>query len=177
MNILLRLVMRQLGVSPINFLIPTSLGSVYLFGGSILLTFPTWAAKQLKSHLCILWEGTRILSLRLQYCLLTTPPLSLHPPPAPINNRLEPREGCGGWMKPISCKQEIGDTERLLCPGAPLGLPAQFHHITEPPEFSDFIVFKNQLLMSVFWQKMVMSWLWKISATGISKLSKKQTKK
>ena len=53
-------------------------------------------------------------------------------------------------MKPISCKQEIGDTERLLCPGAPLGLPAQFHHITEPPEFSDFIVFKNQLLMSVF---------------------------
>ena len=24
-------------------------------------------------------------------------------------------------MKPISCNQEMGDTERLLCPGAPQG--------------------------------------------------------
>ena len=128
MNILLRLVMRQLGVSTINFLIPTSLGSVYLFGGSILLTFPTWAAKQLKSHLCILWEETRTLSLRLQYCLLTTPPLSLHPPPSLINNRLEPRERCRGWMKPISCKQKKRDTERLLPVRAPLG-PSGFQDL------------------------------------------------
>ena len=28
-------------------------------------------------------------------------------------------------MKPISYKQETGDTERLLCPGAPQG-PARF---------------------------------------------------
>ena len=28
-------------------------------------------------------------------------------------------------MKPVSCKQEMGDTERLLCPGAPQG-PAGF---------------------------------------------------
>ena len=61
-NILLRLVMRQLGVSTINFLIPTSLGSVYLFVGSIPLTSPTWAARQLRSLLCILWGGTRTLS-------------------------------------------------------------------------------------------------------------------
>ena len=29
-------------------------------------------------------------------------------------------------MKPISCNQEMGDKERLLCPGAPQG-PAWFH--------------------------------------------------
>ena len=29
-------------------------------------------------------------------------------------------------MKPISCNQEMGDTERLLCPGAPQGA-AQYH--------------------------------------------------
>ena len=28
-------------------------------------------------------------------------------------------------MKPISCSQEMGDPERLLCPGAPQG-PAGF---------------------------------------------------
>ena len=30
-------------------------------------------------------------------------------------------------MKPISCNQEMGDTERLLCPEAPQG-PARYHH-------------------------------------------------
>ena len=30
-------------------------------------------------------------------------------------------------MKPISCNQEMGDPERLLCPGAPQG-PAWYHH-------------------------------------------------
>ena len=34
---------------------------------------------------------------------------------------LELREGLGGWMKPISCNQEMGEAEELLCPGAPLG--------------------------------------------------------
>ena len=29
-------------------------------------------------------------------------------------------------MKPISCNQEMGDTKRLLCPGAPQG-PAPYH--------------------------------------------------
>ena len=28
-------------------------------------------------------------------------------------------------MKPIFCNQEMGDTERLLCPGAPQG-PARY---------------------------------------------------
>ena len=28
-------------------------------------------------------------------------------------------------MKPFSCNREMGDTERLLCPGAPQG-PARF---------------------------------------------------
>ena len=41
---------------------------------------------------------------------------------------LDLREGPGGWMKPISCNQEMGmgDTERLLCPEAPQA-PAWFH--------------------------------------------------
>ena len=34
---------------------------------------------------------------------------------------LELREDHGGWVKPISCNQEMGDTERLLFPGAPQG--------------------------------------------------------
>ena len=41
---------------------------------------------------------------------------------------LEFREGHESWIKPISCKQGTGDTERLLCPGAPEG-PAQFQDL------------------------------------------------
>ena len=33
-------------------------------------------------------------------------------------------------MKPISCNQEMGDTERLLCPRAPQG-PAQYRYRSE----------------------------------------------
>ena len=69
---------------------------------------------------------------RLHYCFLTVSPLSplsLHPLPSLISNCLNlpfgTQEGHGGWMKPISCNQEMGDTERLLCPGAPQG-PAWF---------------------------------------------------
>ena len=51
---------------------------------------------------------------------------------------LELRKGHGGCMKPISYKQEVGDTEQLLCPGAPQG-PAQFQwcivHQTYPSLF------------------------------------------
>ena len=38
------------------------------------------------------------------------------------------RDGHGVWMKPISYKQETGEIERLLCPGAPQG-PVQFHEV------------------------------------------------
>ena len=31
---------------------------------------------------------------------------------------LELREGCGGWMKPVSHKRDMEGSERLLCPGA-----------------------------------------------------------
>ena len=41
---------------------------------------------------------------------------------------LELREGHGGWMKPIFYKQETGDMDTLLCPGAPQ-CPAQFHSL------------------------------------------------
>ena len=30
-------------------------------------------------------------------------------------------------MKPVSCNQEMGDTKRILCPGAPQS-PAGYHH-------------------------------------------------
>ena len=35
------------------------------------------------------------------------------------------REGHGGWTGPISYNQDMGDTERILCPAAPQG-PAQY---------------------------------------------------
>ena len=40
-------------------------------------------------------------------------------------------------MKPISCNQEMGDTKRLLCPGAPQG-PAwyQFHLFADLSQFT-----------------------------------------
>ena len=48
------------------------------------------------------------------------------------------RDGHGVWMKPISYKQETGEIERLLCPGAPQG-PVQFHEVLyitkEKPNF------------------------------------------
>ena len=41
---------------------------------------------------------------------------------------LELREGHGGWTKPIFYKKETGDTDTLLCPGAPQ-CPAQLHSL------------------------------------------------
>ena len=67
---------------------------------------------------------------RLCYCFLTVPPLSLHPLPSLISNCLNLPFGTQGrsWrLKPIPYKQEMGDTERISCPGAPQG-PAQFHY-------------------------------------------------
>ena len=66
------------------------------------------------------WAGTRTL---LQGCTIISwlsPFVSTTPPPLIsncLNLRLEPRD----WIKPISCNQEKGDTERLLCPGGPQG--------------------------------------------------------
>ena len=53
-------------------------------------------------------------------------------PPFPNQQLLELREGHGGWMKPIFCNQETGDTERLLCSGTSQG-PAQYHSLPPSP--------------------------------------------
>ena len=84
------------------------------------------SVKQLKDNvMCIPWGGTRTLP---RGCTLVSWLLFpyLHIPPLPQLATvwifsLELREGHGGCMKPISCNQEMGDTERLLCPGAPQG--------------------------------------------------------
>ena len=59
-------------------------------------------------------RGSQDSALRL-HCFLIVPALSLHPLPSLIvcTCLLERREGPGGWMKPISCSQEMGDPERL----------------------------------------------------------------
>ena len=51
-------------------------------------------------------------------------------PPFPNRQLLELRKG--GWMKPIFCNQETGDTERLLCSGTPQD-PAQYHSLPSLP--------------------------------------------
>ena len=58
---------------------------------------------------------------RLHYCLLTLPPWSLHALPSLITDCLNLLFGAQGmsWrLKPIPPKQEMGDTEKLVCPGA-----------------------------------------------------------
>ena len=37
-------------------------------------------------------------------------------------------------MKPISCHQEMGDTERLLCPGAPQSIAQYQTHLCKGSE-------------------------------------------
>ena len=63
-------------------------------------------------------------------------------PPFPNRQLLELRKG--GWMKPIFCNQETGDTERLLCSGAPLG-PTWFQH------FSFLKIVKSSYLQHCGW--------------------------
>ena len=62
----------------------------------------------------------------------TASPFSLHPRSSLtidcLNCALELRKGHGGRMKPVSYKQEMGDTERLLYRGVPQG-PAQLQYL------------------------------------------------
>ena len=65
---------------------------------------------------------------RLHYCFLTAPPLSLHPLPSLISNCLNLPFGTQerSWrLESVPYKQEMGNTERLPCPGAPQR-PARF---------------------------------------------------
>ena len=60
---------------------------------------------------------------------LTASPLSLHPLPSIVSTCLNLPTGTLGrsWRlnEPVSYNQEMADTERLSCPGAPQG-PAQY---------------------------------------------------
>ena len=79
-------------------------------------------AEQLRDiFMCIHWMGTRTLSPNctiaswlffLCICIPSLPWLA-----TVWTCTLDLREGHGGWMKPIPYNQEIGDTERLFCPG------------------------------------------------------------
>ena len=78
------------------------------------------ASASAKHSMVLLWsslEGEPGPATKLCCCFSRR---SLHPLPSLISNCLNPlqelREGPGGWMKPTSYHQEIGDTERLLCP-------------------------------------------------------------
>ena len=78
--------------------------------------------------MCISWEGTstcpKAVLLRLDGSSLVSAS-----PRFPDHHLFwtcpwKLREGHGGWRKPISQEQKMGDRERLVCPGAPLG-PSQ----------------------------------------------------
>ena len=95
----------------------------HLMGASV-------SAKQLNDIvMCIPWGGTRTLPQSCATVSWLLPPclhiLSLPWWTIVWTCPLEHKEGHGSWMKLISCNQEMGDTERLLCPEAPQS-PAGF---------------------------------------------------
>ena len=107
----------------------SSRSGVYVFVGSIPLTSPTcWGFQHLqnssKTLLCICLEGEPGPCPKAALLfLLTGPPLSGHTLPSLICNCLIPSLGTQGrsWRlnEAYSCNQEMGGTERFLCPGAP----------------------------------------------------------
>ena len=83
------------------------------------ITYISWGAIRTRPQGCSIVSWLLIASLLiLSLFWLTNIGVSL----------LELREGHGRWMKPIFYKQETGNTDRLLCPGAPQYL-AQFHSV------------------------------------------------
>ena len=109
----------------------SNLSGVYFLVGSMPLTSPTWWEFQYlhNSSQTVLCASLEVVpgpcpkaSLLFLYAVS---PLSGHLLlsliSSSLNLPLDCGEGHGGWMKPISYNQELGDTERLLCPGAPEG--------------------------------------------------------
>ena len=77
-----------------------------------------------------LWRGPR-LTPGLHCCPLAASPLFLHPLSSLISSCLNLPFGPQGrsWkLESIPYKYEMGDMERLLCPGAPQG-PAWFQYL------------------------------------------------
>ena len=81
--------------------------------------------KNSKILLCIFLERNQDPAPRLHDGFLTVPPFFLNSlsslTSSCLNLPLELREGQGGWMKPISYKQETGDTERICTREGPTG--------------------------------------------------------
>ena len=135
------LVMRFVADSIINLLVPIGLRSMCLWAAYSYfshLVEVSVSVKQLKDIvMCIPWEGNQDFPPRLPYCYLIVPPflLSLCIPFLLLATvwtcPLEFREGPGGWIKHISCNQEMGKSERLLCSEAPQGF-AWFHLLHFP---------------------------------------------
>ena len=93
------------------------LGSALLIS-SLQLPSPTWwgfHCLQNSSLLCISLEGEPGACPKAAFSLVIP---SLPGLATVCTCLLELREGPGGWMKPISCHHEMGDTERILHPGA-----------------------------------------------------------
>ena len=87
------------------------------------------SVKELKDNLMCSLRQRQSPVPRLHYILLVAPPLSLHPLPSLIINYLNlliGTQGRSGRLETVPYKQETGDTERLLYPGAPQ-CPAWFH--------------------------------------------------
>ena len=87
-------------------------------------------------HICYVYSLSRNQdpAPRLHYCLLTAAPWSLHPLPSVISNCLNLLFGTQerSWrLKFILKKQEMGDTEKLVCPGAPQGPPCSISNAHE----------------------------------------------
>ena len=93
-----------------------------LVGGSV-------SAKQLKGIVvCLPWGRIRTLPQGCTISWLLLPYLCIPSLPwlATVwTCALKLEESHGAWMKSISCNPETGDTERILCPGAPQG-PTRF---------------------------------------------------
>ena len=94
--------------------------------------FSTCKTTQLYCSYSYPFEGNQDPGPRPHCSFLTAPPFSLQLLSSLLRNysdlpigRSWHWKGPGGWMKPISCSQEMGNTGRPLCPGAPWS-PAQY---------------------------------------------------
>ena len=88
--------------------------------------------KSSKILLCVSLEEEPGPTPRLHNCVWMAPPGSLHALPSLISTgwHLPSKAQGRSWsLKLIPSKQDIGTTERLVCPGAPEG-PAGFHTVT-----------------------------------------------
>ena len=109
-----------MGVSIINRLVPMGLGSVFV--SSIQLVSPTWWGFQYlqnssKILFCISLEEPSLRNLPWGCTIVSILFISSLSIPLSflisncLNLLLELSGGLGGWKKPVSCNQEMGDIE------------------------------------------------------------------